>query len=218
VLVIETSGLSDPIAIAEMLQAAELRDKVYLSHIWCIIDAENYFKIRKIQSARVEHQIRIADTVLINKSDLQEKTGDIMEDIKKLNPYAKTKPTTYCNIELGEIPEFNKVKPVALQQQEANKSFESCGRPDIQSAVLRTTKKISRKGLENFLKYYAPKTYRLKGYVMLKDDVVVAVQSTFGNFEVRGTGNTFSGTMLIAMGEDVNIAEMNREYKKQLKQ
>jgi G3E family GTPase len=156
--------------------------------------------------------------VLVNKADLQEDTMAIEEDIKKLNPYANIKTTTHCNVELEKIPEFNNTKPLALQQQEANKSFESCGRPDIKSAVLRTTKTVSREGLESFLKSYTPKTYRLKGYVMLKDDIVVAVQSTFGNFEIRETTNTFSGTMLIAMGEDVNIAEMNREYKKQLKQ
>jgi len=217
VLIIEASGLSDPIAIAEMLQAGEIRDKVFLSHIWCIIDAENYFKVRKIQSGRVEHQVRIADTVLINKADLQENTGTIKEDIQKINPYAKIKSATYCNIGLEKIPEFNKIKPVALQQQDQNKSFESCGRPDIQSAVLRTTKKISREGLERFLRDYAPKTFRLKGFAVLETDEVVAVQSTFANFEIKETSNKFSGTMLIAMGDDVNIAEMNREFKKQVK-
>ena len=84
----EASGLSDPIAVAEMLQGEKLSEQVYLAHIWCIMDAANFDKLSK-RLPRIQHQVRVADTVVINKTDLVSSNYDeICTWIKDLNPFA----------------------------------------------------------------------------------------------------------------------------------
>ena len=47
-IVLEASGLADPIAIAQFLQAEELRHRLFLAHIWSIVDAEKFLQIVKV--------------------------------------------------------------------------------------------------------------------------------------------------------------------------
>jgi G3E family GTPase len=50
---------------------------------------------------RVFHQLRMADVVVINKTDLV-KTGteQIRAEIKKANPFAEIRETTFCDFDL----------------------------------------------------------------------------------------------------------------------
>ncbi len=41
VLILEASGLSDPIAIAQLFDSESLKNKIYLSKIWSVVDACN---------------------------------------------------------------------------------------------------------------------------------------------------------------------------------
>ena len=50
---LEATGLSDPIAIAEILNDAKF-DDVYLSYVWCIADAMNFHKTGSMIT-RVQH-------------------------------------------------------------------------------------------------------------------------------------------------------------------
>ena len=42
---------------------------------WCLVDALNFEKISSLQT-RVNHQIRIADTIIVNKTDLTVNEND----------------------------------------------------------------------------------------------------------------------------------------------
>ena len=94
-VMIEASGLSDPIAIAEILQHKKLVDRVYLSSVWCIIDGQNYHKVSKMNT-RLERQVMIADRIILNKSDLIEDNPDsLLAVLSTLNPDAAITTTSY---------------------------------------------------------------------------------------------------------------------------
>ncbi|MDP2890628.1 MAG: GTP-binding protein, partial [Bacteroidota bacterium] len=93
-LILEASGMSDPLSIGQILQSPLLKHKVYLDHVWCLVDALNFEKISSLQT-RVNHQIRIADTIIANKTDLTENKNDaIIHRIKYMNPFATVITTT----------------------------------------------------------------------------------------------------------------------------
>ncbi|MFY9153150.1 MAG: GTP-binding protein, partial [Prolixibacteraceae bacterium] len=104
-LIMEASGVSDPLSIGQILQSPDLRQKVYLNRVWCRVDSVNFLKISRLQT-RVNHQIRIADLVIKNKSDIADLQSDELRQlIHKLNPFAFLVFTSYAKIE------FAKYKP-----------------------------------------------------------------------------------------------------------
>ena len=206
ILVIECSGLSDTTSIAEILSAGTLSEKIYLASNWCIADAQNFPKVG-LMKQRVTHQLRMADVVVINKTDLIENdTETIREEIKQINPFAEIRESTYCNIdfELGNMTlnkfYFDNEKPMA--------------RPEVHSMVIKSGKKLSKEALKIFLQEWAPKAYRIKGFVNLKDGKTTAVQCTFGAVEIFDVEPSFQPTELIAITREFTLREWHRDFKK----
>ena len=68
-LIVETTGLADPLPVAMTFAASNLRDKVRLDSIITLIDAENFdFEINT--SSVAYSQILYGDILLLNKCDL----------------------------------------------------------------------------------------------------------------------------------------------------
>ena len=68
-LIVETTGLADPLPVAMTFAAGDLRDKVRLDSIITLIDAENFDF--DIESSNISYsQILYGDILLLNKCDL----------------------------------------------------------------------------------------------------------------------------------------------------
>ena len=206
ILVIECSGLSDTTSIAEMLSAGTLAEKIFLASNWCIADAQNFSKVG-LMKQRVTHQLRMADVVVINKTDLIENgTETIRQEIKQINPFAEIRESTYCNIdfELGSTTlnkfYFDNEKPMA--------------RPNVKSMVIKSGKKLTREALNIFLTEWAPKAYRIKGFINLKNGKTVAVQCTFNTIEIFEAEPSFQPTELVAITEEFTLREWYQGFKK----
>ena len=206
-IIIEASGLSDTTSISEIISASSLSDKIYLASNWCIVDAPNFSKVG-LMKQRVSHQLRMADIVIINKTDLLEDGLEtISKETRKINPFANIRETTFCNIdfELGNSPiskfYFSKVDPMV--------------EPKVNSMVIKSTRKLSRKSLELFLNEWAPKSYRIKGFVNLTEGKIAAVQCTFDKFEIIEMENSFRSTELVAISDQFTMREWNKSFKEQ---
>ena len=71
-LIVETTGLADPLPVAMTFAGSELRDKVRLDSIITLVDAENFnFQIKPSDISY--SQILYGDIILINKCDLASK-------------------------------------------------------------------------------------------------------------------------------------------------
>lgn len=205
VVIIEASGLSDTTSIAEVISAGELSKKIYLASNWCILDAQNFRKVG-LMKQRVSHQLRMADVVLINKTDLApQATEEIEQEIKKINPFAQIKHSTFCNIDFK------------IGDETVSKLYfgdiKTLPRPDVNSMAIKTAKTVNRDALLQFLGEWAPKSYRIKGYVKLKDATTVAVQCTFGSIEIIEVESDFHPTELIALSEHFTLREWYKSFK-----
>lgn len=68
-LVVETTGLADPLPIALTFLGTELRDMTRLDSIVTLVDAENY-SLDLFNSQAAYNQILYGDIILLNKTDL----------------------------------------------------------------------------------------------------------------------------------------------------
>lgn len=86
-LVVETTGLADPLPIALTFLGTELRDMTRLDSIVTVVDAENY-SLDLFNSQAAYNQIAYGDIILLNKADLVDE-GDLdllevkLRDIKE---------------------------------------------------------------------------------------------------------------------------------------
>ncbi|MDA0266622.1 MAG: GTP-binding protein [Cyanobacteria bacterium] len=74
-LVVETTGLADPLPIALTFLGTELRDMTRLDSIVTVVDAENY-SLDLFTSEAAHNQIAYGDIILLNKADLVDE-GDL---------------------------------------------------------------------------------------------------------------------------------------------
>lgn len=205
ILIIEASGLSDTTSIAEVISSGLLAEKIYLASNWCVVDAQNFAKVG-LMKQRVFHQLRMADVVVINKTDLQ-KTGTepIRAEIKKANPFAQIRESTFCDIDFE------------LGNSAVNKFYfgelKAMPRPNVNSMVIKSTRKLSRNSLELFLNEWSPRAYRIKGFVNLKKGKTAAVQCTLTTTEIIEIENDFHPTELVAISDQFTLREWNQAFK-----
>jgi G3E family GTPase len=213
-VILEATGLADPIAVAQLLRAAELRERLYLSSVWCVVDATTFLTIEKAVT-RVSHQVRVADRIIVNKTDCSSADLTAVEArLRELNPFASVERATYCQVALGHAFDVPEADPVAVTRMDENAAFESCGRPAVGSAVVRSTRRITQANLERFLKLNAPGSYRLKGFVNLDNGTAVVVQSCFGAIEVRSVDYRDRPTELVAMGPGVDAEDFASSFER----
>jgi G3E family GTPase len=210
-LIIEASGLSDPIAIAEIMQQDKLARRVFLSSVWCIVDGQHYHKVSKMNT-RVERQVMIADRILLNKSDLMEgPPDDLIPVLKKLNPEAEILTTTYCQVPLDRLQE-PVIEPIAWRKKKEHMQYAPGGRADISTVVLRTSRPIDRTGLEAFVRETEGRLVRLKGFVLLSGQKIIRIQGGFGQTSMHEVSHYNGNTELIGLGWDISPSEFGRRF------
>ncbi|MDO9614956.1 MAG: GTP-binding protein [Bacteroidota bacterium] len=191
-LILEASGMSDPLSIGQILQSPLLKHKVYLDHVWCLVDAVNFEKISRLQ-IRVNHQIRIADTIIVNKTDLAVNNNDaVVQRIKYLNPFSTVITTTFARIDFTGRKSVMKVFPSGEKAENS--------RPDIESVVIKSNRTISPEKLDEFLKAVHSGCIRSKGYINLSSGLKVFLQGSFDRFTLEEVETFAAPTEFIVIG------------------
>lgn len=219
-ILLEATGLADPVSLGQVLQSPELNDRIFLAGSWCLVDALNFQRI--IGSVtRARHQVRIADIVWINKTDLVASTSDIRDKILDINPFARIIETTFGSVEELNIPEVLNVKlkaihsgesPVPSAGSESQTGNISEPRPDLSSCVVRSTRYFDEPSVRKFISVHSEYLHRLKGYIRINDHQTLAIQTVFTDISIKYIEGYDGPSELIAIGPGLNI----REFSKQL--
>ena len=206
-IILEASGLSDPISISQIISASALHSLIWLEHTYTIVDALNFHKtIERV--ARNTHQIRVADTIVLNKCDLAvESLSEICRKLLSINPFAKIVETSYCKVELSE--EFTFRLPVSLMGTD---QIEKAGRPDVGLSVIKFIKPVSSEKLVRFIQKYSLIAYRIKGYV-ITDDGSVAVQTSFEHIEIKPVPDNPYHTEMVVIGPEISQKVLQHEFE-----
>ena len=191
-LILEASGMSDPLSIGQVFQSPLLKNKVYLDHVWCLVDALNFEKISSLQT-RVNHQIRIADSIIINKSDLVVNMSDsVIHRVKYLNPFATIITTTFARIDFSQKKSVMKFFPSGEKAENS--------RPNLESVVVKSNRLISPDKLVEFLNAIQNGCIRSKGYINQTSGVKVFLQGSFDRFTLHEVDAFAAPTEFIVIG------------------
>jgi G3E family GTPase len=212
-IILEASGMADPISIAEIIQAKELKPLLFLAKIWTIVDGTTFLEMEtKVKC--ISHQIRVADQVLINKIDKPTPPlQNIHNRIRSLNPWAEVNETSYSEISLKELGKDYLTIPVALKRQFEHSEIIPTKPSQLFSTVIRSTRKSEIDDFKNFLKKYASCIYRLKGMVVFKNGLTAAVQYCYGELKFKSIKNYYGPTEIIAIGPDLNTEEFYNGFR-----
>ncbi len=101
-IIIETTGLADPLPVAMTILGSDLRDNTRLDSIITLIDAENFDTVLP-ESDIVKSQIVYGDILLLNKCDLvnDEKIESIIKTLKEIKTDARILKSIKGNVPLN---------------------------------------------------------------------------------------------------------------------
>lgn len=103
-LVVETSGVSDPLPVVLTFLRSELRDRVRVDSIITVADVAD-FCLDRFESKAARNQLCHGDVVLLNKCDLAgaDALRTVETAIRGINPQARMVRTTQCRVALPLI-------------------------------------------------------------------------------------------------------------------
>jgi G3E family GTPase len=121
-IVVETTGLADPLPVALTFMAGDLRDRLRLDSIITLIDAE-HFSATAIESPIARAQVIYGDILLLNKADLvdAQRLVEVEAELRAIKTDARILRACRGDVPLGlllSVGLFESDRLAALQAQE----------------------------------------------------------------------------------------------------
>ncbi len=199
IIVVEASGVADPIAIAELIEDNEVAKRAYLSRIFTVVDAPRFEKALS-NLVGVRHQVQVADAVLVNKCDLasEDELERVSKKVKEINPLAYEVRGEFGRFDLESILNNGSVHDMNSRPRGA---LTKCGEIDFISKSFRYAGSIEREKLELFLGSLTDETLRLKGYVTTSDGESLMIHYLPGQCVISRCNSPLAGRCeLISIG------------------
>lgn len=125
-ILIETTGVADPIDVVDAMTHPELVDKIDLKGIISVVDASRFLELNsRFQSTgalvkTIRSQVKYADLLILNKIDLV--TADALEKVKakllELNPAAPIHLTIHSDMDLPALLGVKRLAQRAAEMRE----------------------------------------------------------------------------------------------------
>lgn len=195
-VVVEASGLSQPAELVEVLRDPAIAEAVRLGPVVTVVDAGKFHGYRKVLGQFYLEQVRRADVLLLNKTDLA-CPGDlesIRRDLAELNPRAAIVATEHCNVELKRIMETSERRdnePSALEQGLASPAPAA----SFVSFVVPVPFNTRRQRVEEFFAALPETVVRAKGFMTI-DGRTHLVQFAGGRLELEVVAKARSLSMV----------------------
>jgi len=124
-IVVETTGLADPLPVALTFMAGDLRDRLRLDSIITLIDAEN-FSATALESPIARAQVVYGDILLLNKADLvdEQRLNAVEAELRAIKTDARILRATRGDVPLGlllSVGLFESDRLASLQAQEESR-------------------------------------------------------------------------------------------------
>jgi len=216
-IVIESTGIGEPLPIAQTFYMGNLRDLVKLDTIVTVVDAnafwENYQRtdiIEDINGNKVESalapllidQIEFTNVIILNKTDIasEQKINRVEQYCRELNKTAKIIKTSKGKIDFAEILDTGlydyergtNAPKWEAEWKQASKETEEYG---FSSFIFKSEKVFSKEKFNELLNIWPDNVLRAKGFI------------TFENH--TGAFISFAGTEMI-----IEEASIRKDSKK----
>jgi G3E family GTPase len=179
-LVIETTGIADPLPIMLSFVSTELRDVTRLDSVLTVVDAES-FTPNHYESEAALSQLIFGDIILLNKTDLisPQVTDELENYIRSIKPGARIISTQYGEVPLPLILDVgfndsstyrNSSSSTHSHDHEHSHHLENDGFVTVSFDSQTLPEKLRQRPFnlpkfQNFLDQLSPNIYRAKGIV-----------------------------------------------------
>jgi G3E family GTPase len=183
-ILIETSGVSDPMKVAHTLNYPQFRDRVHIDAIIAMLDADQFPQLCSDQEQVAMCQLAAADLVIINKVDLaQQEQLTTLKD-QWLFPKARVFETQYADVPLAllfNLESYKNQSEWLIKPTHDNHTHtQDCHNSDCQISghqhdklfstfSWRSEQALSLSKLRQTLKDLPRSIYRAKGIVYIND-------------------------------------------------
>ncbi|WP_199615882.1 CobW family GTP-binding protein [Paenibacillus alkalitolerans] len=198
VIVIESTGIANPMELLEGITNASLIVEIDLKLVITVVSAPHFLELARREKGKtmrlMEEQIRCADLLLLNKTDLlaQEETRDANERLKELNSRANLAETVRCSVDLSLLNDMagceHSVQPHNKSEEPLNNHAEHTHH-HTHSHVMAYThhfdQAIDHKKFEKLFGMLPPEVYRAKGIIRFaKDQGLYLFQYAYRELEI----------------------------------
>jgi G3E family GTPase len=218
-IIIEASGLSEPLPIAQSFLMNEMGWRVRLDSIICMIDSQNFTQNLTQNTNTAIEQIEFADFIITNK--LETTTPAVLEDItnmvRRINVHAPIITTPLWAIPIDLLLDTQRISPADCTELAAIVDEHTHG-DSMKQYVYRGTGLFDYMALNEFFWELPYEMYRVKGFVRLAKDPKkqFLVQKVGARMSVDEVPNAelSQENILVFIGEQMNPFLINIELGK----
>lgn len=219
-IIIECSGLSDPLPIAQSFLMNDMGGRVRLDSIICMIDAENITSNLVSRANESLGQMDYADFIIINKMDLAspEEAEAIRSVIRRINIGAPIIEAEYGVVSLGLLLDTARIdtqKETTIRDVTDAHTHEN----GLSSYTYRSNGTLDNEKLYDFFQSLPYEVYRVKGFIHIDtapEDRMI-FQKAGARFtiveDMNWSGENRENT-LVFIGENINPLRINIELAK----
>jgi len=244
-ILIETTGVADPIDVVDGLTHPELYERIQLKGIVSVVDASRFLDLNsRFQSTAslvktIRNQVRYADLLLVNKTDLTAPNilTKVKDKLRELNSQAPLLETIRSEVDLEVIFSVKRITPPSREEQTPTAAVQkSIGRlspmdklkqslglktsspslyNSIETFAYHFTGKVDAEKFEDFL-YDLPKNvYRAKGYVLFHGkEELISFQHTDNQVLMFPFENFGPKMVAVFIGEGMDQEKIIRDLEK----
>ncbi len=225
-LLIETTGIADPGPVAQtFLNIPALQKYVQLDGIITLVDAENI--LRQLKETDVaEAQITMADTILLNKTDLvtEDRLNGVYDRLRKLNPHAAIIRSEHSKVKLNlllDVHAFDVERKLAVDPKFLDELREDRSHADIASCAFEFDQPFEVAKFEAYVQRLSEKekVYRSKGFLSVAGGehraIFHGVNNRFHIFWDRAwkSGET-RRSQLVFIGKKLDAAKIENDLRR----
>ena len=214
-VIIETTGLADPLPIALTLLGTELRDMTTLDAILTVVDAEN-FETTLLTSEALFQQIIYGDIILVNKTDLvsAQALSVIDHQIADIKDHARVLRMQRGNIPLPLILDVGLGETGPYQTvSQGNVMMSHLKNDGYTSTSFRSKRPFDLKRFQEFLDYQLPsEVFRMKGILWFEESAAQHVFQLSGKrFQIDDRPwDTEPKNVLVCIGQKINPLQIQQ--------
>ncbi len=218
IIIIECSGLSNPMDVVSALSAPAMLSEIAVSHIVCLVDSRRVEKLATV-AILAAGQISAADVLVLNKADtVDDQTRASVESFaNNLNPHATTYWASYGDIGrealLGLLTDSAPVR-CACGCGHGHHDHASHDHRELPASfctlAVELPASIDRESLEALLNSLPESVIRAKGFAKLTDTGWHAIQKTYDYIQLTPMNDPAPsvGPILICIGQHLNAQEI----------
>ncbi|WP_299695646.1 GTP-binding protein [uncultured Vibrio sp.] len=171
-IVVETSGISEPLDVARKFEDPELKPYAPINAIVTTIDAESVLNLEDTMQELAVQQVMVADTILVNKTDLAspEQVEKVHQWCQQYNAVAKRVNVKFGQVDLPIIFDMDQDIErhfVAMPEDSSEPSNQM--RHNFETFSYETNEQLSIEKLYPLLEHLSLTIYRMKGILNLQE-------------------------------------------------